>query len=1451
MKLQSVRYKCGVDIGSTTAKMVVLDGSGMVPVFSVYRRHDARIQHTLIRICTDLLATLGDVPLTFAITGSAGIGLSERLHIPFVQEVIAAADLVAGIHPDVRSLLDIGGEDSKLVLFDDLGRSDIRMNGSCAGGTGAFIDQMATLLDVPVEEFDALAGQYKTLYPIASRCGVFAKTDVQNLLSRGMARADIAASVLNAVAQQTANTLARGFEAKPRILFSGGPLTFIPLLRRFSCEVLGIDESDVVTVGNPVLLSAQGAALTREAEAYGTTASRLLAMVKGDQPDNVSLQDRDQPLFANPAEQTDWEARRFTPLPGVALEDFTGGDCFLGVDSGSTTTKLVLVDEQGRIVLDHYTFNKGDHLAGMRRGLEWMNSQVEAGDVKINIVGSAVTGYGEDLIRTAFDLDRGIVETLAHFRAASELAPDVSFVLDIGGQDMKALFIEDGGVNSIEINEACSSGCGSFLQSFAEVLDYSVEQFADLAGKGEAPCKLGSRCTVFMNSRVKQFQREGAAVADISAGLAYSVVRNCLTKVLKIRDMDVLGARIIVQGGTFLSPAIQRAFELLTGREVICPDRAGLTGAWGAALYARDFRRDNPNEDTANAIVRHNLATLSTVRETGRKEIHCRGCENICRITRLRFDPDRVFYSGNRCERIFSTSGERSIRGENIAAWKEDLLFNRSTVPAVKPRARIGVPRALNIFENYPFWHKLLTEVGYEVVLSPPSSPELNDKGVGTIMSDSICFPAKLMHGHVLDLIEQGVDRIFYPQVIVEQATEGTLNSFNCPIVSGYPNVIRSAIDPEGKHNVPLDMPVVNLRDPDLLRRTCRRFLKGWGIGRIAADRALRLAIREQIAFTEAQVTKTREVIERARDEGRRVIMMIGRPYHIDRFINQGIPETLANMGMDVVVESGAPDLGADESLQVLTQWGYPNRLYNAARFACEWPHVEVVQVNSFACGPDAMACDELSEILAERGKNLTVLRVDENSSPGSIRLRLRTLVEMLRLKRGGELNPAQPRPTLPTFGEEDRRRTILVPNFTPILAPVIESEFKPLGYDLKVLPPADAGSLEYGLKYVNNEVCYPAILLVGDILRALDSGKYDLSRVAVGFTQTGGQCRASSYLWLLKKGLMAAGYRDIPVIGVALSNVILNEQPGFTYSRKELAKRGLPSIFMADALSMMSHALEVREVNPGTAKAVAERHIHLWLEGDDRGHKRLVRMLEGAVEEMSAIPVHPGEYPRIGVVGEIYVKHDAFSNHNVVQWLTGQGVEVVQPPLTSFFIQAFINIGVNIDAGVARKRLVSYFAPLLERQVTNLTRDLNSVLDGFPFGVRFPDMRRLADRAAEALEPTCQYGESWLLPGEMLEMAAAGIENVLCLQPFGCIANQVIAKGVEKRLREIEPGLKTLYIDLDHNTSEANMFNRIHFMIKNARRSLSAPDPDVVELVNDVDDAAGKPLRMAKGGTR
>ncbi len=1408
-------YRVGIDVGSTTAKVVILDESRGT-VFSTYERHNTATLAVVRGALSNALRDLGDVPIVTSITGSVGMGLSERYALPFVQEVVASAEVVRLFYPDVQTLIDIGGEDAKLIFFQEGGRPpEMGMNGACAGGTGAFIDQMATLLDVDVSRLSQLAKLHRNAYPIASRCGVFAKTDVQNLLSRGIPRPDIAASIFSAVAMQVLTSLAHGRRPTPKVLFCGGPVTFLPALRDAFVEALGIDDDGIQAVTNAELLPAIGAALVPGG--LSTSLTDLVGLIARDPVRVTTASHRLDPLFASTAEFEQWEAARGeNGVTRARISDLADDAvCFLGVDSGSTTTKMVVVDTGGRILADTYANNHGDPLGAVSEGLSSLKTALTLEKAEATVARSVVTGYGEDLVQAAFGFDQGVVETLAHFRAAREFDPDVSFVLDIGGQDMKAIFVENGHVRDIEINEACSSGSGSFIQAFAETMGYTVADFAARACTSTAPYDLGTRCTVFMNSKVKQSLREGASVADISAGLAYSVIKNVLHKVLKITDYDTLGDHVVVQGGTFRNPSIHRALEKLIGRPVVCPNESELMGAYGAALMSRDayLRIGETDADTARCVFDFDEASAS--RAYKKRQLNCRGCENKCTVTRLTFANQNVFFTGNRCERIFSNNGKQQRKGVSLPDETLRLLFDRPSRPKSEPTLTIGIPRVLNMYENYPFWNALLVRSGIAVRLSDPSDHALYKKGVSTIMSDSICFPAKLVHGHIYNLIEADVDRILYPMVIAEKREfDDALNSYNCPIVAGYPDVIRSAIDPAHRHGIPFDTPAVTFADRKLLKKVCINYLAGLGIDHKTANNAFAQAIRAQESYRADVKAAAATILKDARSNGRKVVLLMGRPYHLDPLINHKTPEILTNYGVDIITEAALHD-GELNNEHVLTQWAYPNRYYRAASWVGEQEDVELVQLNSFGCGPDAVAGDEVRALLNEHGKSPTVIRVDEIDSTGSAKLRLRSMLDSSFSESPISDRRFTPRKSNRLFLDEDRDRTLLTPWFSFFNRSVLTRPLVDLGYNIELLPPPDRRSVTEGLKYANNEICYPAIILIGDLVKALQSGEYRREDVAVGLTQTGGQCRASCYLSMLKRAMISAGFEDVPIVSVSAPQRGLHEQPGFKLKSLKYIHLAALSAIYADTLSTLYHATATAAVDRAEPRRLADGYLQLLDSGELSLRKSTVLdTLHQAVAAFNDVETSADTHPKVAILGEIYAKYNGFANNELVEWLIDHDVEVVVPGLVEFFLSWVINADAAVQADVHRRSLLSLMkSPVLHRANAVLD-DVDALMANFTRYRPSYRVEDVADCAQDVLSLTHRYGEAWLIAGEIGALVKEGVHNFICLQPFGCIANHVVAKGVERRIKELYPQANILFLDTDPGVSEVNYHNRLSLFL-------------------------------------
>lgn len=1415
-------YKIGLDVGSTTAKIVVLDTTGNV-IYSSYRRHNANVELAVQNFLSELSSTIGDNKFTLSITGSVGLGVAERYDINFVQEVVAATEFTKQVHPDVSTIIDIGGEDAKIVYLENGVVSNLRMNGNCAGGTGAFIDQMALCLGVEVTELDGLAKKSTTIYPIASRCGVFSKTDIQNLIARNVPKEDIAASIFRAVAVQTASALSHGCEVKPKVLMCGGPLTFISSLRKAIADYFHLDiNTDVLLEEKANVVPAWGTALSvNNTEPF--TIQSLTERLNGapiEKPKSKVVKNKTsvelQPIFADDAEYAEWKGHKAESyVPIIDVNKYVPGQpTYLGIDSGSTTTKIVVINQEGEILYKYYAHNDGNPIQAVLHGLNRLAERCKEENVDLHITAGCSTGYGEDLIKAAYSLNYGMIETMAHYMAAHRMCPDVSFILDIGGQDMKAIYVDNGALTRMEINEACSSGCGSFIETFARTLNCEISDFVMKACQSQHPSDLGTRCTVFMNSKVKQVLREGASVSDIAAGLAYSVVKNCLFKVLKLKNYDELGKNIVLQGGTMRNDSIVKAFENLTGRTVFCNNIPELMGAYGCALYSQRMI-----EKTGVVPESRPLSSFLNCAEFSQKTLACKGCENQCQITQYIFSNGGKYYSGNKCEKIFNNGSAAQYTGVDMSQVKYHDLFDRAADPekqVPQPVMTIGIPRALNMYEEFPFWHTFFTACGVRVVLSSTSTYHNYEKGVHTVMSDNICFPAKLVHSHIYELGDMGVDRIFFPRVVYEKSEDQTTtNSFNCPIIIGYPEVVQCSIDSK----VPVDSPVITFRDYDLQLKQLIDYMSQYGISKKTVKTAHAKAIAEYERFGVELREKNLKAFAESQKAGRMAIVLAGRPYHTDPLIQHKVSEMIAKLGVDVLTEEIARNMNIDEQETfILKQWTFVNRILNSAQWTARQNNlVHYVETTSFGCGPDAFFVDEVRSIMNRHNKSLTLLKIDDINNVGSMKLRVRSLIESLKFSDGhdSEVKPfIKPR----KFMKEDKEiRTILTPFFTEYISPLLGSAFKPFGYNVVGLPLSDAESNDLGLKYSNNEVCYPATLIVGDFIKALQSGKYDLDHTAVAVTQLG-QCRASNYPSLIRKAIVDAGFEKVPVIGIGGVDHY-EDQPGFKLNLFKAAPIVLYSVFFGDWLSMFYHAIAVREVNRGEARKLRdyflERGKPLCEKND---YKAFLALTREAAEAFNKIEIVDKEYPKAGITGEIYLKFNPYSHKYVPDWLMEHGVEVIPSTVHNFFLRSFVNFHFNKKHHLKHFKVPSFVISMLESYIGNIMQKFEKEASVFRFFQPELDLKTISQYAEEVISLSAQFGEGWLLPAEVIAFMKQGCNNVVSMQPFGCIANHIVARGIEKKLKNMYPQLNMLSLDFDGGVSEANIANRLLLFVANMK---------------------------------
>ncbi len=1410
------KYRAGIDVGSTTVKLVLLDEGNKI-VYGEYRRHRSRTQATLCTLLQDAREKLGECILYPQITGSGGISLGKAIGISFAQEVVATCAAIRHVAPQTDVAIELGGEDAKIIYFGN--GVEERMNGVCAGGTGSFIDQMASLLQTDAEGLNEAAKSYQTIYPIAARCGVFAKTDIQPLINEGAQKADLAASIFQAVVNQTISGLACGKPIRGTVAFLGGPLHYSTELKKAFARTLKLTEDKIVDPDNSHLFAALGSALTAEPENGFACEDLIARLSRGVQLESEIK--RLPALFENKAEYEVFRMRHErASLEKGRISDYVG-NCYLGIDAGSTTTKLALIGEKGELLFSHYSNNRGNPV---QTAIDAIKALSELLPDTAKIVRSCSTGYGEALLKAAFGLDAGEVETVAHSKAAAFFDPKVDCVLDIGGQDMKCIKLKDGFVDTVTLNEACSSGCGSFIENFAGSLGLTAAEFAMEALFAKNPVDLGTRCTVFMNSNVKQAQKEGATVADISAGLAYSVIKNALYKVIKLTNPEQLGRHIVVQGGTFYNHAVLRALEKIAGVEVTCPDISGIMGAFGAALIAKEGYTGRQS----SMLSLDEISSLSYQTSVTR----CKGCANTCTLTVNRFSGGRSHITGNRCEKGAGTSSTAK-KGVNLVEYKRQRIFEFDDIYAQTPapRGEIGLPRVLNMYENFPFWSTFFTKLGFRIVLSPQSDRRLYERGMDSIPSESECYPAKLAHGHVQWLIDNGIRTIFHPCVFYErQETKNAQNHFNCPIVVSYPENLKNNVDDLKTKNVKYIRPFLAFTDEtSVAKKLMKVCAETWDIPKAEVLRAVHSAWNAQTAAKSDIREAGRKALQEMEKRGGRGIVFAGRPYHIDPEINHGIPELIASYGLDVFTEDSLPiDFEPQRPLRVVDQWTYHSRLYTAAEFVSRRDDLELIQLNSFGCGLDAVTTDQVNEILERCNKLYTVLKIDEVNNLGAVRIRIRSLLAAMQMRREKGVK-ADPKPLVYERAEYTAQMkndgyTILAPQMCPIHFDVLEPVFKKYGYNLVILDNDNRAAVDKGLQYVNNDACYPSIVTVGQIMDAVLSGKYDTDRLAVIMTQTGGCCRASNYVAFIRRALEKAGLPHIPVISLNANGMEKNE--GF--------KLGLPilldamrAVVYGDLLMRCLYRVRPYEIEKGSANELCEKWKEICVDSivNKKSEWSYRKVCKALVREFDEFPIDERmRKPRVGVVGEILVKYMPLANNHLVDLLEREGAEAVVPDLLDFLNYSLYN-GIYKCENYSTKKSTMWVSKL---GIRLLEKWRKPATDALKASKRFDapvSITEIAEMTKPFLSIGNQYGEGWFLTGEMVELLTSGTPNIVCIQPFACLPNHVVGKGVIKTLKEAYPYANIAAVDYDPGASEVNQLNRIKLLLSEAKRAGQVQD--------------------------
>ena len=1403
----------GLDVGSTTVKIIVMNEEKDV-IYKDYRRHFSDTKNTICTMLEELNKMYPNTNFTIALTGSGAMSAAKFLGLNFIQEVVSCKRAVEKYIPQTDVVIELGGEDAKIIYFDK--SIEQRMNGTCAGGTGAFIDQMASLLHTDTAGLNELAKNYKTIYPIASRCGVFAKTDVQPLINEGAAKEDIACSIFQAVVNQTISGLACGRPIRGKVAFLGGPLTYLSELRTRFIETLKLKDDEIIIPNEAHLLVATGAALDSLEEAPVTN-EELTKKIENLRISQDTTTTPIDPLFNNYNEYEEFKERhKKASVKKQNLKDYEG-DCFIGIDAGSTTTKLVLINRDGELLYSLYGSNEGNPLKSVIKMLDKLYQEIPT-TAKIRF--SGVTGYGEKLIQTALNVDIGEIETIAHYTAAKSFEPDVTSIVDIGGQDMKYIRLKNGAIDGIMLNEACSSGCGSFIETFSNSLNLEISEFVKQAIESKRPVDLGSRCTVFMNSKIKQAQKEGYSVGDISSGLSYSVIKNALQKVMKIRDFETLGDKIVVQGGTFYNDAVLRAFEKIVGKNVIRPDIAGLMGAYGMALIARE--QFNSNLDMEY------YSTITKKEDLGKLDIkinhtRCNGCENHCKLTINIFSNGKRYISGNRCEKGAGIINEHKNL-PNLVKYKYERIFNYKPIEEqYATRGTIGIPRVLNMYEDYPFWFTFLTNLGFRVIISEKSTRKTYEKGMESMPSESVCYPAKLSHGHIESLIEQGIKTIFYPCMpFSRKEYEKADNKYNCPIVISYSEVLKNNVENLNEKNIKFINPFLPFDIPNLVKKILELDeFKEYNFTKQELIDSAQKAEAEYLKCKKDIQNKGADTVRYLKENNLKGIVLAGRPYHIDPEINHGIDTLITSLGLAVLTEDSISNqTDIKRPIRVVDQWVFHSRLYAAANFVGKTDNLELVQLNSFGCGVDAVTTDQVEEILRSFNKMYTLIKIDEVNNLGAVKIRIRSLLASMK-KRDVEKAEGHYEINKKVFTKDMRKNyTILIPMMIPIHFELLEPAVNSCGYNMVLLRECTQKTVETGLKYVNNDACYPSILVTGQMIEALESGKYDVNKTALIMSQTGGGCRATNYIGFIRKALRDAGFEQVPVI--SLNVVGMEKMPGFKLTPKLIDKM-VKAVILGDLLQKMLHKNRAYEKNKGET----DKLFKAWMEKSKKlvtncTNKEFKQAIYDMVDDFEKIELDTSiEKPKVGIVGEVLIKYHPFGNNFVTDLLEKEGAEVILPDFMGF-VKFMATHRITFNSLLNSNQISAAISKIALNLVNLMEKDTKAALSKSNKNYLPPcDIFKLEDKVKDILSIGNQTGEGWFLTAEMIEYIEHDIPNIVCVQPFACLPNHVVGKGVIKTIRSKFPNANITPVDYDPGASETNQANRIKLLMTVAKDNL------------------------------
>ncbi len=1407
----------GLDVGSTTVKIIVMNKS-QETIYKNYQRHFSDTKNTVCNVLEDLTKNFPKNSFTIALTGSGAMSASKFLDVNFIQEVVSCKRAVEKYIPKTDVVIELGGEDAKIIYFDK--SIEQRMNGTCAGGTGAFLDQMASLLHTDTTGLNELAKNYTTIYPIASRCGVFAKTDIQPLINEGAAKEDIAASIFQAVVNQTISGLACGRPIRGNVAFLGGPLSYLSELRKRFIETLNLKPDEIITPDEAHLLVAKGAALD-SINSKTISVEDLKEKIENLRKSQDNTTQPLEPLFKDDEDYKSFKKRH--EIAKVIKKDISKfeGDCFLGIDAGSTTTKIVLVDRYGNLLYSLYGNNEGNPLKSVINMLKELYAVLPK---TATLRYSGVTGYGEKLIQTALNIDLNEIETIAHYTSAKKFEPNVTAIIDIGGQDMKYIKMKNGTIDNIMLNEACSSGCGSFIETFAKSLNLEISEFVQEAIKSKRPVDLGSRCTVFMNSKIKQAQKEGYTVGDISSGLSYSVIKNAIQKVMKVRDVSTLGDHIVVQGGTFCNDAVLRAFEKIVNKNVVRPDISGLMGAYGMALLAIEQYKSNLDMEYKSTILKLDELEKLEIKIT---HTRCNNCENHCKLTINKFNNGSIYVSGNRCEKGAGITN-KSNNLPNLVQYKYQRIFNYEPLEELyAKRGTIGIPRVLNMYEDYPFWFTFFTNLGFRVILSDKSTRKTYEKGMESMPSESVCYPAKIAHGHIENLIEKGITTIFYPCMPYSRKEyEKADNHYNCPIVISYSEVLKNNVENIKEKNIKFINPFLPYETKNLVKKIMELDeFKEYNFTKSELTESAKKAEEEYQKFKKDIRDKGTDTIRYIEENNLKGIVLAGRPYHIDPEINHGIDTLITSLGLCVLTEDSVSDKAeVKRPIRVVDQWVFHARLYAAADFVGKHDNLELIQLNSFGCGVDAVTTDQVEEILSSYDKMYTLIKIDEVNNLGAVRIRIRSLLASMnkRLSQKETNKPSGDYEINKKIFTKKMKKdyTILIPQMSPIHFDLIEVAVQYAGYNAVLLKECTNHTVETGLKYVNNDVCYPSILVTGQMIEALESGKYDINKTALIMSQTGGGCRATNYIGFIRKALKDAGFANVPVISF---NVVgMEKMPGFKITPK-LIEGLIKSVVYGDLLQKMLTKNRAYEINKGETQKLYDEWMSKCKELVRHStHTQFTKSIYDIVNDFEKIELDTSvKKPKVGIVGEVLIKYHPFGNNFVADLLEKEGAEVILPDFMGF-VKFMATHKITFNSLLNINRTSAKISKIAIKLIDILEKDVKKALSNSKKGYLQPcDIWHLEEQVKDVLSIGNQTGEGWFLTAEMIEYIENDIPNIICVQPFACLPNHVVGKGVIKTIRQKYPDANISPVDYDPGASETNQANRIKLLMTVAKDNL------------------------------